>query len=324
MHLVLDTHGIEIKVRNACFFLKTAKHERIISPLKISGISVVSQCMLSTAAVSLATKHHIPIYFYNTGGQVEASLWSASFGRLADIRRKQVLFGLNKAATQVAIGLLNTKTIEQIENLEHLALRKTAQKPAIAAGILKIKEYQINLAKFKDQPLKDCAAELMGTEGSIARQYWACIAAAMPGAMQFNGRSRRPAQDYFNAALNYLYGMLYGKIENAIFIAGMDPFLGLLHADDYNKPTFVYDLIEPFRPWVDRLLLNSILANEISEAYFMEKNQGYWLSKPGKRYFIPLFDEFFAQRTLMHQSQASRTAHIYRYVNHIRDTIINF
>ncbi|MBW2028434.1 MAG: CRISPR-associated endonuclease Cas1, partial [Deltaproteobacteria bacterium] len=64
---------------------------------------------------------------------------------------------------------------------------------------------------------------------------------------EFDGRSRRPAKNPFNAVLNYCYGMLYGLVEKACILAGLDPYIGFLHADDYNKKSLVFDLIEPFR-----------------------------------------------------------------------------
>ncbi|MFO7558792.1 MAG: CRISPR-associated endonuclease Cas1 [Desulfobacterales bacterium] len=57
----------------------------------------------------------------------------------------------------------------------------------------------------------------------------------MPEKYQFSGRSRRPAKDPFNAVLNYCYGMLYSRVEKACILSGLDPFVGFLHTDNYNK-----------------------------------------------------------------------------------------
>lgn len=42
--------------------------------------------------------------------------------------------------------------------------------------------------------------------------------------------------------------MLYSVVEAGLFTAGLDPYLGILHADAHKKPTLSFDLIEPFRP----------------------------------------------------------------------------
>ena len=41
--------------------------------------------------------------------------------------------------------------------------------------------------------------------------------------------------------------MLYSLVERACIVAGLDPFVGFLHTDNYNKKSLVFDLIEPFR-----------------------------------------------------------------------------
>ncbi|MBA4848980.1 CRISPR-associated endonuclease Cas1 [Emticicia sp. BO119] len=324
MHLVLDTKGINMQVRNACFYLKTDKHERIINPHKISSISVLSQCWLSSSAIRLAVQHRIPIYFHNGLGNIEARLWSASFGHLATNRRQQVLFSTACQATEWIISLFDYKAQEQIKNLRYLKSRKTAQADPIEKAIEQITGKITDLHTHKTQRLSDCAASVMGKEGAIARCYWQALTLCMPDNMQFDNRNRRPAHDNFNAALNYLYGMLYGVIENALFTVGLDPYLGLLHADEYNQPTLAFDMIEPFRPWADRLLLEAILKSEMKDSFFEPRNEGIWLSKAGKQFFIPRFDSFFAEKTIFRNKTLSRNAQIYRIAGDFLEILNNF
>lgn len=73
--------------------------------------------------------------------------------------------------------------------------------------------------------------------------------------------------------------MLYGVVESAIFASGLDPYLGILHADEYKKPTFAFDLIEPFRPWVDALIAQLCREGLLEGKHFTPKENGFWLSK---------------------------------------------
>ena len=68
---------------------------------------------------------------------------------------------------------------------------------------------------------------LSGLEGQIARNYWGLLSSGLPAGFQFEGRSRMPATDRFNAALNYLYAILGSYVENAIIQAGLDRISGL-------------------------------------------------------------------------------------------------
>ncbi len=88
--------------------------------------------------------------------------------------------------------------------------------------------------------------------------------------MQWPGRETRGAIDPFNSLLNYGYGILYSQVEQALTLAGLDPYGGFLHADRPGKPSLVLDLIEEFRqPVVDRTIIgmvNKRVAIEQDEA----------------------------------------------------------
>ena len=59
--------------------------------------------------------------------------------------------------------------------------------------------------------------------------------------------------------MNYGYGFLYGQVEQAITLAGLDPYGGFLHADRPGKPSLVLDMIEEFRQTVvDRTVIGLV------------------------------------------------------------------
>lgn len=131
----------------------------------------------------------------------------------------------------------------------------------------------------------------------------------------FERRSRRPALDMFNSGLNYLYGMTYSVVEGGVFAKGLDPFIGLLHVDFYNRPTLVFDLIEPVRPVVDRIWIDLILSGDVLEEHFVRKDQGFWLAKKGKRLIIPSFNKFLHQRIKVGDVVKRFKDHIYEEAN---------
>ncbi len=77
--------------------------------------------------------------------------------------------------------------------------------------------------------------------------------------MDWPGRRTQGATDPLNSALNYGYGILYGAVERACVLAGLDPYAGFLHVDRPGKPSLVLDLIEEFRqPVVDKTVLGMV------------------------------------------------------------------
>jgi hypothetical protein len=134
---------------------------------------------------------------------------------------------------------------------------------------------------------------IMGVEGMAAQAYFDAISSIMPEAWKFKGRSRDPARDGFNCLLNYGYGVLYSQIERSCIIAGLDPYVGFLHTDNYNKRSFVFDLIEPFRTHIDKTVINLFAKKQVSDKYFDPVPGGLYMNKEGKALLIGAVNEMF-------------------------------
>jgi CRISPR-associated protein Cas1 len=151
-----------------------------------------------------------------------------------------------------------------------------------------------NLRHITGETAADIRDHVMGAEGNASRRYWAAVGKVLPEHYGWSGRIGRGATDPINSLLNYGYGILYGQIEQAILLAGLDPYAGFLHADRPGKPSLVLDLIEEFRQVaVDRLVFG--LANR---NYTVQQNE------QGR-----LLDEMrrgFAEKVLEHLSVEMR------------------
>jgi CRISPR-associated endonuclease Cas1 len=79
----------------------------------------------------------------------------------------------------------------------------------------------------------------------------------------------RHATHPVNALLNYAYAALESQVRIAVVAHGLDPTIGYLHASYPNRLALVYDLMEPLRPQVDRLVLDFVRANTFSPTDFV-------------------------------------------------------
>jgi CRISPR-associated protein Cas1 len=239
---------------------------------------------------------------------------SPYFHNLAAVRRQQVFFAVDVAATQWIISLFEIKTQFQNDNLKFLQNRKTQLSKTITQTIQNSEKGLLSFKKFETTLLEEARPHIMGIEGMIAKEYWAMIGQFFNDPAVFGGRNRRPAKDTFNVALNYAYGMLYNMVEQACFAAGLDPQFGFLHVDDYAKPTLVFDMIEPFRAWVDRFLLELFLKSHVSDDFFESmEHGGLLLSSKGKQWLIPALNDFFNERTPFNQKLRTRKTHLFRF-----------
>jgi CRISPR-associated protein Cas1 len=314
MQLVLDTHGVALRRHQGSFVVILGEQSRLISPDKITSIAVLGNAQLSSAALRLAAESGVPIYIYHPNhGKIASKMDSPYFHNLAAVRRQQVFFAVDVAATQWIISLFEYKTQFQNDNLKFLKDRKPHLAKSIVQTIQNSEKGGIAFKKFEKALLETARPHLMGLEGALARAYWASIQLFFDDPTLFSGRNRRPAVDRFNVVLNYGYGMLYNLVEQACFAAGLDPQLGFLHVDDYAKPSLVFDMIEPFRAWVDRFLVELFLKTGFSEDFFEPTDHGgFSLSSNGKKWLIPAFNEYFNQRTPFNQ-KLSRKTHLFRF-----------
>jgi CRISPR-associated protein Cas1 len=81
------------------------------------------------------------------------------------------------------------------------------------------------------------------TEARAARAYWPRL---------FIDFIREDGTDKRNALLNYGYAIVRSAVARALVAAGLIPAFGLNHASITNAFNLADDMVEPFRPFVDR------------------------------------------------------------------------
>jgi CRISPR-associated endonuclease Cas1 len=84
----------------------------------------------------------------------------------------------------------------------------------------------------------------------------------------------RAATNPVNALLNYLYALLESEARLALLAVGLDPTLGVLHADQRNRDSFALDSMEPIRPAVDAFVLDLLEERILTSRDFAELSNG--------------------------------------------------
>ncbi len=92
-------------------------------------------------------------------------------------------------------------------------------------------------------------------EARAAVQYWSRL-------FPWEGFTRNPDGESPNHLLNYGYSILRGITARAIVSSGMLPMLGIFHKNKYNAFGLADDIMEPYRPFVDALVLELVDSGE--------------------------------------------------------------
>lgn len=93
-------------------------------------------------------------------------------------------------------------------------------------------------------------------EGRAAAYYWKNV---FPKKIEFfRGREGDPP----NNLLNYGYAILRAIVARGLVCSGLLPTLGIHHRNKYNAYCLADDIMEPYRPYVDQIVLGIIDRGE--------------------------------------------------------------
>ena len=314
MDLILNTFGVSLNKDNDCFVVTHKDGKQRIPVEGVKSIQLSKGTQVTSDAIFLAIEHEIEILFVEPKGKPIGRVWSPKYGSISTIRKGQLNFTLSKS------GLLWIKEVicQKIQNQQAMLLMckcdtdllKNQQTKAIA----RLEDYASKIKTIDGEVVPDVAAQLRGWEGVSSKIYFECMNLFLPEEYRFVARSQHPAMDVVNALLNYGYGMLYGKIEGALIKAGIDPYVGVMHRDDYNRPVLVYDVIELYRVWVDYVVFNLVQQRVITDYYYSVRNDGsYWLETLGRRVLIQSLNDYLDEIVVVNGLSRSRETQIDLY-----------
>ncbi len=286
MQLTITGYGAYIRKRGECFEIKVDDKKDEISARRVQSILITTAALISSDALHLAYEHNIDVIFLDKYGKPFSRVWHAKFGSTTYIRRKQLEFSQNRKGLDLAKSWIITKTDNQIRLLEKLKRTRPKKREKIEAYVKNMTRYQEQLKTLDADSINTVRDEIFILEAHCAKQYFKAVNYIMPARYQFDGRSRQPAKDEFNAFLNYSYGVLYSRTERACILAGLDPYIGFLHTDNYGKKSFVFDIIELFRIYADEVVIRLFAKRMVKKEMVRQIKNGVTLVKTGKQLLI--------------------------------------
>src|SRR5574344_1811733 len=318
MELILNTYGVALNRDNDGFVITSGESKQRIPILGIDSIQISRGAQITSDAVLLAIENNIEIIFVDKTGEPMGRVWSPKYGSISSIRKGQLNFKFTKDA---AIWIRDI-ICKKIENQQALMLLLKADKDELAElvnkSIGRLEDYRNKVKTLDGEIVNDIAATLRGWEGQSSRIYFATLNNFIPEKYRFEQRVQHPATDITNAFLNYGYGLMYGKIEGALIKAGIDPYIGIMHRDDYNRPVLVYDIIELYRVWVDFVVFSLIAQNIITDEYSSVREDGsYWLEPLGRRVLIQSINDYLDETITQKGVTRSRSTMITLYVQEL-------
>ncbi len=272
---LVDQHGAFLGVKQGMFVLKVKGEVKWeIAPTELDSIVIVTEgSTVSAAAVSLASIFGIDLVFMR-GEKPLARVIPYKYGTLMRNWSLQ-LKAYESGDISLARAFLEGKLHNQRMVLMEYARRFRGS--GRDAGFLEEKAREI-IARLSELGNSTSVEELLVVEAHAARSYWEAVARIVPSELEFSHRYTKSNPpdgelDSFNKALNIGYALLRKECWRAVFLAGLNPYVGFLHKPRGSRPSLVLDLMEEFRPVsVDRALIG--LARTDKQAILNLKKNG--------------------------------------------------
>jgi CRISPR-associated protein Cas1 len=306
MHLIINKKGSSLSIRNGRYCVRTTERETLVPAQEVKAIHLHPATRLTYEVVPTALLHNTDILFIDRQGTPIGRIWGSKFGSISTIRKNQLSFSASIDSVEWIRDILVGKGENQLLVLELIQII-TNRGPV--AGRESIERYLKKLSNYPITNPSESFASFRGIEGSMSRVYFEGLRMLLPETYKFEKRSKRPAMDMFNCLLNYAYGMLYGICESALIHAGVDPAIGVMHRDEYNRPVLVYDFIEQYRHWADFTVCHLCIQEVVFEAFFDIQNGQFWLNTHGKRILIQSFNDYLNEVVTLEGISRSRINH---------------
>lgn len=329
MQLHITTYGTYLHVKDQMFDVRRKGNEgQVVSATysaeKVTHILLATGTSLSTDAVKLAMRYNVDIVFLERDGDPLGRVWHAKLGSTTKIRKRQLEASLGAEGLRWVRSWLLAKLDQQREFVRGLKKHRPQYADYLNDKLARLDALALSIntlagSGMGTEPTRvaDVADTLRGLEGTAGRLYFETLSYVLPKDYQFNGRSSRPAQDAFNAFLNYAYGILYSRVEKTLMLAGLDPYVGFLHRDDYNQLSMVYDFIEPYRGFADEVVFRLFSGKKVNQgrgekshvSQVSGNKTGLSLSAEGKILLVTAFNEFMDNDPIRYRGRNLTRSH---------------
>ncbi|MGX3045489.1 type II CRISPR-associated endonuclease Cas1 [Helicobacter sp. T3_23-1056] len=246
------THTATIDEKNTQYTpYKSDKHDKVAIPLSdIACIILESPQITLTSALLDALSTHKVAVFSCDSSHLPSGIFMPFLGHYRSLSVLQSQITLkNQTKAILWQQIIKSKIYNQSAVLK---LAKPNQNKTIAT--LENLAQSVNLG------------DSTNNEAQAAAVYFKALFGIDFARKKEGEISTNEIHSMINAALNYGYAIVRGAIVRSIASSGLSPALGLFHANSFNPFNLADDIIEPFRAFVDSLVIEMLEKGEFGKS----------------------------------------------------------
>jgi CRISP-associated protein Cas1 len=231
----IETDNLFLSVHRGFLTIHAAEEERGRIALDDIGALIVHAhgTTWSTTVFTRLSDRGVPVVICGPNHAPSAIVWPLAGHHLQGARMRAQLAASRPATKQLWAQIVRAKIRMQGAVLEQNGHAATA---------------------FEFLARKVRSGDTDNVEAQAARRYWKLLFGP--------NFTRDQDASGINGLLNYGYTVLRAILSRAICGAGLHPTIGIFHANRANAFALADDLMEPYRPLVDQLVLDLVARGE--------------------------------------------------------------
>ena len=249
-----------LRVSNGELLLEEVEQNKTLTKMpfqKILALFVIGHISITTPLIEKCKKYNVSLVVLKPNLR-PVFYWGESAEANYLLRQRQHL--MKDTDLSVAKALIENKICNQKQ-----MLIESRRKDHLTTEAISICECCVcSIAECEDY------LSIMGLEGIASKAYFS----AFFQDLEWESRRPRTKQDPINVTLDIGYTILFNFIECFLRMYGFDLYIGVLHKLWFKRKSLVCDVMEPFRPIVDRTIRNAFHRRRFkAKDFYMEKGE---------------------------------------------------
>ena len=283
--LYLMTPGTLVTRDHLTLRIKVDKETRLTVPIHhLESICAFGQVVVTPPAMALCWEHQVAVHYHTKNGYLLAQVLGSGDTRYLLRRAQYATADSPQDASRIARRFVAGKLQNARSNLLRSAreadgdLDRERLTGAAAELARLIRQLGEAAPVTEGCGLRETLDPIRGLEGLGGKIYFSVFQYMLKQQQEdfrFVTRTRRPPRDRINCLLSFIYALVRHDCLTALTTAGLDPYVGWLHATRAGRPACALDLMEEFRPYLaEKLALTLINRRQIEPKHFREREGG--------------------------------------------------
>lgn len=284
--LFLTTQGASITKESHRLIVEKGRDKLLeIQTRKTSSVITFGNIQISSQALALLGSEGIPVTFLYENGKVKGQFLGESDKNL-ELRYKQYKLLEDPSSHMSVTRLILLSKLNRVEQF----YRNSRAKNEIISQYDIHNELEAIRRKISEASEYD---ELLGYEGTAAKLHFGYYSQLFRKEIRFSHRSKHPPQDEANALLSLGYTLMFNLVNGICRGSGLDTYAGFLHKPDYGRHSVSLDMLEMYRVYVERFVLNMCNLEVIKKNDFIGNLPGqFLLNEAGMKKYLLQWSNF--------------------------------